>query len=192
MFNKSISIRHIILIVFIILMLTTVGGISHLVFSSWRDSVAATVAERTEEMNSNILHRVNDFVQGPLLLNEANQGLIKNGIIDMNDTMAREQFFVGVLKTQSADIYSFSYGAKNGDYYGARRNSKGVMEIMRNNAATGGNSWYYNVVGDATAGGLAVRAGKFDPRTRNWYQAAQAARQPVFSPIYKHFVMDDL
>ncbi|MHC1759470.1 MAG: diguanylate cyclase [Negativicutes bacterium] len=192
MFNKSISIRHIILIVFIILMLTTVGGISHLVFSNWRDSVAVTVTERAEDMNSNILYRVNAFVQGPLLLNEANQGLIKNGIVDMNDAVAREKFFVGVLKTQSADIYSFSYGAKNGDYYGARRNSKGVMEIMRNNAATGGNSWYYAVVGDATAGDLAVRAGKFDPRTRNWYQAAQAARNPVFSPIYKHFVMDDL
>ena len=105
MFNKSISIRHIILIVFIILMLTTVGGISHLVFSSWRDSVAATVAERTEEMNSNILHRVNDFVQGPLLLNEANQGLIKNGIIDMNDTMCKRSIVLDVFRPLILDVF---------------------------------------------------------------------------------------
>ncbi|MDZ7836868.1 MAG: cache domain-containing protein [Actinomycetota bacterium] len=63
---------------------------------------------------------------------------------------------------------------------------------MRNNAETGGNSWYYAVNEDMTAGQRVVEAGKFDPRTRDWYKAAKENQKPVFSPIYKHFVMDDL
>ena len=74
--------------------------------------------------------------------------------------------FVNVLKRMKIGIYSFSYGNTEGEY-GARRNEKGVIEIMRNNASTGGNSWYYSVKDDMTAGELVFKAGKFDPRMRN-------------------------
>lgn len=80
-----------------------------------------------------------------------------------------------MLNSYEDEIYSFSYGTADGEYYGARRNEKSVIEIMRNNAGTGGNSWYYSVNDDMTAGDLAVEAGS-----------------PTFSPAYKHFVMNDL
>ena len=62
---------------------------------------------------------------------------------------------------------------------------------MRNNAVTAA-AWYYAVNDDLTAGSLVVRAGKFDPRAREWYKAAVEAEGPVFSPVYKHFIMNDL
>jgi hypothetical protein len=34
-----------------------------------------------------------------------------------------------------------------------------MIEIMRNNSFTGGNSWYYSVDEDLTAGELVVKAG---------------------------------
>jgi len=110
----------------------------------------------------------------------------------LTDEKQRDRFFVGVLESHSNEIYSFSYGTATGEYYGARRNESGVIEIMRNNAETGGNSWYYSVNEDLTAGDLVVQAGEFDPRTRAWYKAAVEAGGPIFSPLYKHFVMDDL
>ena len=128
----------------------------------------------------------------PLRINDDSQRLVKNGVVDFNHEKEREKFFVSVLQSNSKDIYSFSYGTENGEYYGARRNEKGVIEIMKNDAETGGQSWYYSVNHDLTAGGLVVQAGKFDPRTRDWYKAAKATGKPAFSPIYKHFIMPDL
>jgi diguanylate cyclase (GGDEF)-like protein/PAS domain S-box-containing protein len=104
----------------------------------------------------------------------------------------REQSGVGALDSQRNEIFSFSYGTAAGEYYGARSNANGDIEIMRNNITTGGNSWYYSVNEDLTAGGIVVQAGKFDPRTRAWYKAAVEAGGPIYSPLYKHFVMDDL
>ncbi|MDD2592585.1 MAG: diguanylate cyclase, partial [Erysipelotrichaceae bacterium] len=88
-------------------------------------------------------------------------------------------------------IYSFSIGFVNGDYHGARR-SDDVIQIMRNDLSTDNQSWYYSVNSELNADQLVVNAGNFDPRTRVWYQEALVNDGPVFSSVYKHFVMEDL
>jgi len=190
--KRNTSIKNIIIIVFITFMVSTAGAIGYIVYSGWLASADETIAKMAKDMNNEIFKEVDAFLNVPLKINEANQFLIKNGILDINNEAERENLFVGVLKTQSEDVYSFSYGTETGEYYGARRNKNNVIEIMKNNAYTNGESWYYSVKYDLTSGDLAVKAGKFDPRTRAWYQAAKAAKKPEFSPIYKHFVMNDL
>jgi signal transduction histidine kinase/CheY-like chemotaxis protein/HPt (histidine-containing phosphotransfer) domain-containing protein len=63
---------------------------------------------------------------------------------------------------------------------------------MENNEGTNGNSRYYSITKDLTAGKLMSETERFDCRTRDWYISAKEKQKPVFSPIYKHFVMDDL
>lgn len=173
-------------------MLVSIGSIGYLIFNNWFSSARQTTESIAEELNESIYNQIYSFIHVPSQINEANHKIIANGILDINDERLRDKFFVGVLSSRDDEIYSFSYGTADGEYYGARRNEKGVIEIMRNNAGTRGNSWYYSVNDDMTAGDLAVQAGKFDPRTRAWYKAAVETGSPTFSPIYKHFVMDDL
>ena len=59
---------------------------------------------------------------------------------------------------------------------------------MRNNKETNGESWYYSINDDLTIGRLTGKFGKFDVRTRDWYQKAQTTRSVVFSDLYYHFV----
>lgn len=191
--KNTISIRIIIIILFIVTMLTTVSVIGYILFSNWLSSADETITKMVEDMSTNIFSQIDVFVNIPLNINESNHGLIENGIVDIYNEIDRERFFVGVLKTHRNNVvYSFSYGTEKGEYYGARKNENNDIEIMRNNADTNGHSWYYSVREDMTAGELAVEAGKFDPRTRDWYKAAKERQKAVFSPIYKHFIMDDL
>ena len=44
----------------------------------------------------------------------------------------------------SEEIYSFSYGTENGEYYGALRNEKNQIELYRSDNKTDGNSFYYS------------------------------------------------
>lgn len=173
-------------------MFFTIASIGSLVFSRWFSSAKQTTESIAGEMNEHIYNEIYSFLHVPEHINESNQKIIANGILDISDDTKRDKFFVGMLSSYKDDIYSLGYGTANGEYYGARRNETGVIEIMNNNASTGGNSWYYSVTEDLTAGEIAVQAGKFDPRTRAWYKAAQSSAAPSFSPIYKHFVMDDL
>ncbi len=189
---KNMSVKKIIISIFIISMLVVVSIIGYLVFTSWFSSAKQTAETLTKEMEESINYKVNSFLYVPELINKTNHKIIANGILDLSDTEQRERFFTGVLSSYNPEVYSFSYGTANGEYYGARRNENSIIEIMRNNASTGGISWYYSVNEDMTAGNLVVQAGKFDPRTRAWYKAAVETKGPVFSPIYKHFIMNDL
>jgi len=141
---------------------------------------------------NDIINNIEAFVSVPLYINEANHHLIEKEIIDIYDQKAREVFFAGVMKANEKDVYSFSYGTSQGEYYGARRNPQNEIEIMRSDGTTEGKSTYYTLTEDLTSGEVAERLGKFDPRTRDWYKIGAAEGKPVFSPIYEHFVMKDL
>ena len=190
--KTTLSLRRSILLMFIISLFISVACYGALIFTNWVSSAKNTTAHMAADINEEIYNRIDTFIQVPYHMNEVNHKVIENGMLDWSDEKQRDRYFVGVLEAQSNSIYSFSYGTANGEYYGARRNENGVVEIMRNNAVTGGNSWYYSVNEDLTAGDLVVQTGQFDPRTRAWYKAAVEAGGPVFSPLYKHFVMDDL
>lgn len=173
-------------------MITTIIVISSALLSNWKASSDKIITKMENDASKDILNKIETFVNAPLYINEVNHNIIKNKVVDINDKFERDIFFAGVMKSNAEEVYSFSYGTENGEYYGARRNEKNEIEIMKNNAETNGNSWYYSITKDLTAGELAVEAGKFDPRAREWYKIAKEKQKPVFSPTYKHFVMDDL
>lgn len=190
---RKISIKNITLLMFILLMTATLGTVGFIVFSKWMGSAEAIANEMAEELSRDITRDIEDYIGNPESINLAHEAMIRKGIVDIYDPEDRERFFLSVLGSYSGEsIYSFSFGTEKGEYYGARRNPEGGTEVMRNDAGTDGNSWYYSVTDSMRAGDIAMKAGKFDPRTRAWYIAAKAAGTSVFSPIYKHFVIEDM
>lgn len=188
----NLPISKVMILVFMVAMLITVICTGLLIFPSWITSAWEATANIAEEMSGNIYRQIDSFLQVPEQMIKSNCTVVTNGILDLNNENERDRFFAGVLSSYERGLYSFSYGTENGEYYGARRNAQGDIEIIRNNTGTNGNSWYYAVNEDFSAGALTVQAGSFDPRTRAWYTAAAEHGEAVFSPVYKHFVMDDL
>lgn len=190
--KKSITLQKTILQVFVALIVITVSLVCYLVFSNWLFSLRKATKNMAKDTNSKVLRQIEAFISDVIHASEVNRNLIVNQIADLDQEIERDKYFVSVLKSHDTEIYSFSVGTENGEYYGARRNEKGEVEIMKNNAETGGRSWYYSVREDFTAGELTLDAGEFDPRTREWYKTAKEAGKPIFSPVYRHFVMPDM
>jgi diguanylate cyclase (GGDEF)-like protein/PAS domain S-box-containing protein len=190
--HKQVSIKSATILVFVGIMVVAASAIGYLIFTSWHASAKANIQAIADHVSESIHERIDSFMKFPMRINQANRTVLELGLLDIADDQARDTYFVNGLVAQAQPIYSISYGMATGGYYGARRNEHGVVEVMRNNAATAGNSWYYSVNDDLSTGALAVQAGPFDPRTRAWYQAAATAHGPSFSPVYKHFIMDDL
>lgn len=189
---KNISVRNFIFIIFIIIVFLTFIVSAILVTNGWNAFSSDVIIEMVDNYNKKINTSIGYFSEIPVNILNSNKLLFENNIVDLNDEIEREKYFVSILQSIDESIYSYSFGGVNGDYYGARRNASGDIEIMRNNAATNNHSYYYAVNEDLTAGELVVDAGYFDPRVRNWYMTATSGEDKIYSPIYKHFVMDDL
>jgi len=187
------SIKRNIMTIYITTTLVTFAIVFYVLFSNWintSDKILSTIAK---DMNQAISIEFDRLIKMPKYINEVTEQQIKNGVMDFNNETVRDKFFVGLLSTHgSTPIYSISLGTEKGEYYGARRNKDNVVEIMKNNSETGGKSRYYKVREDMTAGDLVVETGLFDPRTRPWYKVAKENNKTSFSPLYKHFIMDDL
>lgn len=186
------SIRRIVSISFVVLMVSTLITIGYIIFSSWKTSSDSFIARIEKVTNKEIVQEIEELIQIPYSLNAINHTLIENGIIDMNNPTERDAFFANIIKTSNKNLYSVSYGLENGDYYGARRNESNEFEIYRSNAETNGHSFYYSITEDLTEGSFVEDYGKFDPRIRSWYILTKKAGKPIFSPLYKHFIRDDL
>lgn len=190
--NKRTSLKSKLIISFIITIFSIVCIIGYVAFSNWRSSIDAMIIEIDKDATSNIASKMETFLKAPMHLNGITDNIMTNGLVDIQNKKEREIFFASVMESNLEYVYSFSFGTENGEYYGARKNSKNQTEIMRSDKETTGNSKYYSLNEDFTAGEPVVEFGKFDPRTREWYKAAKEKKVPTFSPIYKHFILDDL
>jgi two-component system, sensor histidine kinase and response regulator len=170
----------------------TAGTVTFLIFNSWKTSVEDTIIEYESDLNREIIDRIDDFVPIPLTMNETYHYMLENGLVNLNDPSERDPFFAGIVKSSRNEIYSVSFGQENGDYYGARRNDKNEIEIYHINAKTMGHSYYYSVKEDLNQDQFLKDYGVFDPRSRQWYMDAKESGKPIFAPLYKHFVKNDL
>lgn len=186
------SIKTRIRVLFIILMTVTITLVGSIVFYHWKTAVDAVIVEKQDETNTAILDTIEKFINVPPYINAINHHIIENQIVDIYAEKQREMYFAGVMNAVEEHVYSFSYGTERGEYYGARRNTENKIEVMRNDATTGGKSQYYSILADLTTGAVAEKLGDFDPRTREWYMLAKKTGRPAFSAVYKHFIMNDL
>ncbi|MFA9377403.1 MAG: diguanylate cyclase domain-containing protein, partial [Lachnotalea sp.] len=190
--NKKISIRNIIIITFLVNIIFATLIIGKIVFSKWLSSTNEITKNMSANINLEISNKINEFLNSSKHVNEVNERIIKNGIVDLSNEEERNKYFAGVLQTHQNEIYSFTYGLDNGNYYGARRNEEGNIEVVKNDTDTDGCSWYYSMDENLLKEDLVFQTQKFDARTRDWYKAAKMQKVTTFSPVYKHFVMDDL
>ncbi|WP_349947664.1 diguanylate cyclase [Lacrimispora sp. BS-2] len=165
--RKCMSIQNVTIVTFICLFLLSIVTIERLVLNNWQSSIIRETAGMSEKMNHDTIEKVNLFFRVPVTANELGKKLIENNTINFTDEKSRNSFFLGILNSYEKEIYSFAYASVDGEYYGALRNKKGELELIKN-------------------------TGAFDPRQQEWYQAAEKEGEPVFSPVYKDFIVNDL
>jgi PAS domain S-box-containing protein len=190
--KKRKSFMRLISLFLISLMLVSLCVISFFIFSRWKASINETIVKLEEDASNHLLSNVEDFVSLPLNMNRLNHFYIEHDFLDFLNNAESERYFAGIIDSASEDIYSVSYGTENGDYYGARRNANSDIELYRSDASTNNHSFYFSITEDLIAGDFIQDYGKFDPRTRDWYKNAKEEGKPIFSPLYKHFIKDDL
>lgn len=165
-----------------------VGGFA--LFDS-RIAVGDVAARLRGQVLARVELQLRDYLAIPPAVNAGNAMALSLGLLDPDDPGNRQRFFYGVVASNPAIAYSF-FGDPGGAFCGARRLFGGELQIVRAGPDTGGDSRNFSATPSGLAGELKQVYPGFDPRTRPWYKAGQAAGGPVWTPIYRHFALKDM
>lgn len=115
----DLSIRNTTIIVFLLIMLVSITSTGFSVFSNWLTSAEDTTERIAVTINEHIYDKISGFLHEPGHIIDVNYHIIQNGIINFANEEERDRFFVGVIDAHDQEIYNFTFGTVNGEYYGA-------------------------------------------------------------------------
>ena len=84
------------------------------------------------------------------------------------------------LYGERAQLGLLGFGSRDGDYAAIRREDSRLRLVLKDQRTQG----LMQVYADATPAQAVVSVPGYDPRQRPWYQAAERAGEPAWSPIY--------
>jgi len=188
---RHAPLRVVITLPIVALIVATATVIAWIALSDIRPSVEHVARDFRAEVLIRVEERLRDYLRPPLTVNDQNLLALRSGILDLADVKSRQRFFYNQVASQPLILYSF-FGTPEGEFYGARRLPDGELQIVRAGKETGGDSHNFgtNPLGDALD--LKQIYKKYDPRTRPWYMAGEAAHGPAWSPVYRHFTIKDM
>jgi signal transduction histidine kinase/CheY-like chemotaxis protein len=189
--DRTVPLRLALTLPFVLLILVCSGLIGWFALDNSRKAVLDVAGQLRTEVLRRVEEHLARYLAVPHEINAANALALSSGILDLHDPVNRGRYFYGVVATHPLIAYSF-LGEPDGEFSGARRSPEGEVELIHAGADTGGASVYHAAshLGDPLEFRAAFK--NFDPRTRPWYLSGARARGPVWSSVYRHFVLKDL
>ncbi|MGD1866701.1 MAG: PAS domain S-box protein [Phormidesmis sp.] len=180
--RRTLPLRTIILIPFILQLLTTVGVISWIFFRSERDAVYKLAGQLREEVSQRVEIRLNSYLSAPLTINQITANAIELDQLSIEDFSTLQKHFwqQSILFPDVSYLY---FGRSDGEYTAVYANSLGE----RFYESTDGNGRLnINEIGQKGELGpqASTRRSPYDPRIRPWYIGALDANGPVWINMY--------
>lgn len=168
-------------------LIVTIGFIAFLLIGSSVSSSHLVLIELHQQMQKQVSTELSQRLASAMQLNQMHYDHLHCGILDLTSTTERERYFSSHIKLYP-DVAMTFIGQPDGSFYGARRIADGEIQVVRNNSATNGTSWYYRT--DSAGEGIELKEQfpNFDARKRPWYTEAVEAGKPTLSSVYSHFV----
>ncbi|WOD40760.1 diguanylate cyclase domain-containing protein [Nodosilinea sp. E11] len=167
-----------------------VGAVAYFSYKNSQIVVYNLVAQVKNELTARILEQLEDTLAQPNLVNQLNGGSLLEGDINLLTGQGEKQLWRQAIIFSSINLIYCATEA-DGAFLGVGRSEGGVgdtLQIQLANASVNRYFHYYETEANGARGPL-QRIGDqpYDPRLRPWYQAAKAAGQPTWSPIYADF-----
>jgi signal transduction histidine kinase/CheY-like chemotaxis protein len=184
-FSGRIPLTTVLIVPFVIQIVAAVGWVGYISFRNGEKAVQDLATQLRTEVTNRIQERLNAYVKEAQIINQMLAHQIEGGMLSLQDAEMREQCFLKVIQAFPSISHAY-FGTIEGEFFGAARVfGDRPLQISLRSDWTAGNLNFYatNDQAEFTDQLIDTVAG-YDPRRRPWYQAAVAARQPVWSEVY--------
>jgi len=185
MFNK-VPLKTVLIVPFILQIVTAVGLVGYFSLINGRESVDTLVNQLTKEISTRIQQHILDYLDESHEVVRVTNDSIKSGNPDDYNFGRMRLFFWQIIVQQKLATNLF-FGNEQGEYLSLEINfdNKDIILKTRTTATEPFREAYQlDKIDDL---GKLLKARKYDPRIRPWYQEAKKLGKPTWSPIYSAF-----
>ena len=186
----ALSIRKTIPLLIVIPLVVAIGFIGTLSIYYGRRSVNQLSEDLMQSTTNRIQDQLTGLLQEAQLLNRLNVSAIESEELDLQRRSEWGRYFASQLQAAKATNYIY-FGNKQGHFVGSRIQD-GKRFAVFSGEDTQGRTYQYDVDDRGDLDSEPSRDYAYDPRERPWYQAAIAARQPVWTDVYLGFTAKEL
>ena len=180
---KKASLKTILIVPFVIQVSAAVGLISYLSYTNSRKTVEDLVVQLSDRATKDLEGEVSNYLEKSHLIHQSIAASVDSKILNLNNYSQIRNYFWQEIKRN--EYLSFLYFANGkGDFIGVQRKNQDryYFHIRDNSTVPNRNTYLLDKEGKVT--NTLTTSRLYDPRVRGWYQAAQKAKKPTWSPIY--------
>ncbi|HEY9627892.1 MAG TPA: HAMP domain-containing protein [Coleofasciculaceae cyanobacterium] len=182
-FQQKISLRALVMGLFMIPLMTAVGFTTWFSIRNSRESVNNLSQQLQTEVGNRVSAHLDYYLNVPKQINQINVDAKELGLLNLQDFNTAGTYFWRQM--QVLDIGYISYANQQGEFIGVERLDDGKLLINEvSQAATQGQLYVYQT-NDRGDRNKRLEKKTYDPRTEAWYSDAVRANQPVWSKIYQ-------
>ncbi|MCA9872817.1 MAG: PAS domain S-box protein [Anaerolineales bacterium] len=190
--STKISLRFLIVSLFIIQSFLVVGMVSFFAFSNARRTITRIVDNLHTETSHHIEQHLDEFLAIPGATNQISANAIRQGWLNVNDPVMLEHYFAEQARVLES-VSSIYFGNQEGGLVDASRvGADEQLYVLVTDDFTSGTLRKYVIDGEGNRLELVETLPNFDARTRTWYTAAVAKGGPTWSDLYVLFTGEDM
>lgn len=181
---SKLSLRTLLIVPLVLQILGIVGFVGYLSFKNGEQAVKELSTQLRQETSAHIQSYIENYLETPHLVNQANAEAIKSGHLDVfnvKDTKLLERYFARQLQVFKSVSY-ISVSNEQGGIIGASR-LKGNLTVGSTGNFVKGDFAIYTADSNGNRKNLLSLNPNYDTRTRPWYITLAQARRTAWSKI---------
>jgi signal transduction histidine kinase/DNA-binding NarL/FixJ family response regulator len=177
----NVPLRAILIVPFIVQIVAAVGTVGYLSFRSGQKAVNNMAVQLQDEVSDRTKQQVLNYLERSTSTLKTVAAAIKTEQLDLNDQIKQQRFFWHLVDQRS--IIAIQLVNPGGNSILVERFSDQIQARLKNSKTEPYRPIYRLDNQGDRAEFLGVQK-NFDGRTRPWYQAASAAKKPVWTSLY--------
>ncbi|MEM6254120.1 MAG: cache domain-containing protein [Cyanobacteria bacterium P01_D01_bin.156] len=186
----SLSIRKTIPLMIVTPLVVAIAVFGSLSLYYGRRSINQLSEDLMQSTTNHIQDQLSGLMHEPVLINSINANAIANGELKLTDWSQWGSYFASQLQAATHSNYIYA-GSEQGYFVGSERTPEDLLVALSDEKSQG-RIYQYHIKDSGDMAAKPFDHYDYDPRVRPWYQAAVAAKQPIWSNVYLGFTAKEL
>ena len=182
----QLPLRTVLIVTFLVQILGTVGLVEYFSLRSGQKAVETLIVDLGEEISNRIEQNVLSFLDKPHLLLQNTLVVTKNGNLNLDDFPQLQCFLLAQIQHPNS-FNHLGFGNEKGELLSVESVESAIgseIVVKVKDQSTGSQRITYGLDNQCNRTELRNKK-KYDPHSRDWYQAAVVAEKPSWSPLYR-------